>query len=99
MSDAPYFDLPETEVILSEYGEIEAIIPAERNVAHRLIEEFMLLANETVARHLVDHAVPALHRVHEAPDLKKKNVKVDGAYVTKQLADIVKNQDLSRYIL
>jgi ATP-dependent HslUV protease ATP-binding subunit HslU len=35
----------------------------------------------------------------EAPDLKKKNVKVDGAYVTKQLADIVKNQDLSRYIL
>jgi ATP-dependent HslUV protease ATP-binding subunit HslU len=35
----------------------------------------------------------------EAPELKKKNVKVDGAYVTKQLADIVKNQDLSRYIL
>jgi ATP-dependent HslUV protease ATP-binding subunit HslU len=35
----------------------------------------------------------------EAPDLKKKNVRVDGAYVTKQLADIVKNQDLSRYIL
>jgi ATP-dependent HslUV protease ATP-binding subunit HslU len=35
----------------------------------------------------------------EAPDMKKKSVKVDGAYVTKQLADIVKNQDLSRYIL
>jgi ATP-dependent HslUV protease ATP-binding subunit HslU len=35
----------------------------------------------------------------EAPDLKKKNVKIDGPYVTKQLADIVKNQDLSRYIL
>ena len=35
----------------------------------------------------------------EAPDLKKKNVKVDAAYVSKQLADIVKNQDLSRYIL
>ena len=65
------FDLPETEVILSEYGEIEAIVPAERNIAHRLIEEFMLLANETVARHLVDHGVPSLHRVHEAPDVKK----------------------------
>ena len=65
------FDLPETEVILSEYGEIEAIIPAERNIAHRLIEEFMLLANETVAGHLVDHAMPSLHRVHEAPDEKK----------------------------
>ena len=65
------FDLPETEVILSEYGEIEAIVPAERNIAHRLIEEFMLLANETVAGHLVDRNVPSLHRVHEAPDVKK----------------------------
>jgi ribonuclease R len=65
------FDLPETEVILSEYGEIEAIVPAERNIAHRLIEEFMLLANETVAGHLVEHGVPSLHRVHEAPDAKK----------------------------
>jgi len=35
----------------------------------------------------------------EAPDLKTKSVKVDAAYVNKQLADIVKNQDLSRYIL
>jgi ribonuclease R len=65
------FDLPETEVILSEFGEIEAILPSERNVAHRIIEEFMLLANETVARHLVEHDTPSLHRVHEAPDLKK----------------------------
>jgi ribonuclease R len=65
------FDLPETEVVLSEFGEIEAIIPSERNVAHRIIEEFMLLANETVASHLVAHDAPALHRVHEAPDVKK----------------------------
>ena len=65
------FDLPETEVILSELGEIEAIMPSERNVAHRLIEEFMLLANETVAARLVAHGVPALHRVHEPPDPKK----------------------------
>ena len=65
------FDLPETEVVLSEFGEIEAIIPSERNVAHRIIEEFMLLANETVASHLVAHGAPALHRVHEAPDVKK----------------------------
>jgi ribonuclease R len=65
------FDLPETEVILSEFGQIEAIIPSERNVAHRLIEEFMLLANQTVASHLVEQHAPALHRVHEAPDIKK----------------------------
>ncbi len=65
------FDLPEAEVILSELGQIEDIVASERNVAHRLIEEFMLLANETVASHLDAHAVPALHRVHEAPDVKK----------------------------
>jgi ribonuclease R len=65
------FDLPEAEVILSEFGEIEAIIATERNVAHRIIEEFMLLANETVAAHLVANDVPSLHRVHEPPDAKK----------------------------
>ena len=65
------FDLPEAEVILSDLGQITNIIATERNVAHRLIEEFMLLANETVAAHLVNNGVPALHRVHEAPDLKK----------------------------
>jgi len=65
------FDLPEAEVILSELGQIEDIVASERNVAHRLIEEFMLLANETVASHLVANDVPSLHRVHEAPDVKK----------------------------
>ena len=65
------FDLPEAKVVLSEFGEIETIIPSERNIAHRLIEEFMLLANETVASHLVAHDAPALHRVHDAPDVKK----------------------------
>jgi ribonuclease R len=65
------FDLPEAEVVLSEFGQIKAIVPSERNVAHRIIEEFMLLANETVAAHFVEHDVPSLHRVHEPPDIKK----------------------------
>jgi ribonuclease R len=65
------FDLPEAHVILAETGQIEAIVASERNVAHRIIEEFMLLANETVAAHLVAHGSPSLHRVHEAPDSVK----------------------------
>jgi ribonuclease R len=65
------FDLPEAYVILSEFGQIEDIVASERNVAHRIIEEFMLLANETVATHLVETDTPALHRVHEPPDMKK----------------------------
>jgi ribonuclease R len=44
---------------------------SERNIAHRLIEEFMLAANETVARYLERAGVPALYRIHEKPDPKK----------------------------
>ena len=62
------FDLPESEIVLDEEGLVEAIIASERNIAHRLIEEFMLLANETVAAHLDAHEVPAIYRIHEAPD-------------------------------
>jgi ribonuclease R len=62
------FDLPEAQVVLNQDGFIEDIIASERNVAHRLIEEFMLLANETVASHLEQHDMPALYRIHEPPD-------------------------------
>ena len=65
------FDLPEAEVVLGDDGQIDDIVASERNVAHRIIEEFMLLANETVAAHLVEHGVPSLHRVHESPDPQK----------------------------
>ena len=65
------FDLPEAKVVLDEAGAIEDILVAERNVAHRIIEEFMLVANETVAAHLEAHDVPTLYRVHEAPDSLK----------------------------
>jgi ribonuclease R len=62
------FDLKEPEIVLDDEGMVEEIIAAERNVAHRLIEEFMLVANETVAAHLDAHDVPTLYRVHEEPD-------------------------------
>src|ERR1700736_6370181 len=65
------FDLNEAEVIIDEGGVIEAIIALERNVAHRLIEEFMLLANETVAIDTEEQAAPSLYRVHEEPDILK----------------------------
>jgi ribonuclease R len=62
------FDLKEPEIVLDDEGMVEEIIAAERNVAHRIIEEFMLVANETVAGHLDNHDVPTLYRVHEPPD-------------------------------
>jgi ribonuclease R len=65
------FDLPEAQVILDDAGKVEAIVEAERNVAHKLIEEFMLLANETVATYLEGRGMPALYRIHEQPDALK----------------------------
>jgi ribonuclease R len=65
------FDLNETEIIMDSGGMVEAIVALERNVAHRIIEEFMLLANETVASYLETHEAPALFRIHEEPDVLK----------------------------
>jgi len=65
------FDLPEAEVMLDAAGDIEGIRATSRNVAHRLIEEFMLAANEVVATELVMANQPGLYRVHLPPDEQK----------------------------
>jgi ribonuclease R len=65
------FDLPEAEVMLGLSGDIETIRATERNVAHRIIEEFMLSANETVARELVFANQPGIYRAHQQPDPQK----------------------------
>jgi ribonuclease R len=62
------FDLPEAQLQFNDEGQICGIVRSERNIAHRLIEEFMLLANETVARHLEGLHVPSLYRIHEEPN-------------------------------
>ncbi len=62
------FDLPEAEVIVDEFGEPTAVVPYERHIAHRIIEQFMISANETVALHLENAGYPCLYRIHEPPD-------------------------------
>jgi ribonuclease R len=62
------FDLPESEIVLDLQGMPEDIVRAERSIAHRIIEEFMIAANEAVARHLKEKEFPLLYRVHEGPD-------------------------------
>ncbi len=61
------FDLPEPEVILNLQGETENIIRAERNLAHQIIEEFMIAANEAVAQFMEEKEVPFIYRIHEPP--------------------------------
>ena len=65
------FDLPEPVIEFDELGLMKSITRSERNIAHRLIEEFMLSANECVAQYLESKRVASLYRVHEKPDAKR----------------------------
>ena len=65
------FDLPEPEIMFDETGHMVGVTRSERNIAHRIIEEFMLAANETVASYLEHKGVPSLYRVHEKPNPQK----------------------------
>ncbi|HTT17405.1 MAG TPA: VacB/RNase II family 3'-5' exoribonuclease [Candidatus Sulfotelmatobacter sp.] len=65
------FDLPEPVIEFDQFGLMKSIARSERNIAHRLIEEFMLAANETVAHHLESHRIASLYRIHEKPDAKR----------------------------
>ena len=65
------FDLPERVLTFDAEGRMTGITRSERNIAHRLIEEFMLAANQAVARYLEERGLYSLHRVHEKPDPKK----------------------------
>lgn len=61
------FDLPEPEILLDPQGRMTHIIRAERNMAHQIVEEFMLAANETTARHIENKEAPFIYRIHEEP--------------------------------
>jgi len=65
------FDLPEPVIQLDELGVMVSITRAERNVAHRIIEEFMLAANEAVAQYLERAGAASLFRIHEKPEPRK----------------------------
>jgi ribonuclease R len=65
------FDLPEPVIEFNEFGLMKSITRSERKFAHRLIEEFMLSANESVASHLENKRIASLYRIHEKPDAKR----------------------------
>ena len=65
------FDMPEPLIEFDQFGEMTGVTRSPRNIAHRLIEEFMLSANEAVASHLEQLGIPSLYRIHEHPDPKR----------------------------
>jgi ribonuclease R len=65
------FDLPEPVILFNPDGDMHAIVRSERGWSHRLIEEFMLSANECVATWIESQVVPSIYRIHETPDPKR----------------------------
>ena len=65
------FDLPEPVIEFDEYGLMKGITRSERNIANRIIEEFMLSANECVASYLENKRIASLYRIHEKPDPRR----------------------------
>jgi len=65
------FDMPEPLIEFDEFGEMTAVTRSPRNIAHRIIEEFMLAANEAVASHLEQAGIASIFRIHETPDPKR----------------------------
>lgn len=65
------FDLPSPHIIMDASGETIDIVREERQTANRIIEEFMLIANECVARALTRRGIPSLYRIHEAPPAER----------------------------
>ena len=82
------FDFPETKMILDEQGKPIDIKPYDRNVATKIIEDFMLLANETVAEDYFWQEIPFVYRTHESPDEDK----------VKKLATFINNFGHSMHI-
>lgn len=65
------FDMPESKILFTETGDPYDVVPYERHLAHRIIEEFMIIANETVAKFMFEKNYPFIYRTHEEPDLDK----------------------------
>lgn len=65
------FDLPEPVVLFDPDGNMQSIVRSERGWSHRLIEEFMLAANECVAHWIEASGIPGIYRIHETPDPKR----------------------------
>lgn len=106
MRGALDFEIPEAYIKVDEKGKTCDIVARERNTAHRLIESFMILANEIVAKHFDELKVPFVYRVHDKPTLEKMqdflsfvlgiglDVKVKAEQITsKDLQKIIKQAD------
>jgi len=92
------FNLPEAIFEFDDEGRVAGVLRADRNIAHRIIEEFMLLANETVAGHMQRLRVPSLYRIHEEPQPQRviEFAELAAAYGYKFPVEGVSSKDYQR---
>src|SRR5499427_9779815 len=92
------FNLPESVFEFDDEGRVAGVLRADRNIAHRIIEEFMLLANETVAGHFQRLRSPSLYRIHEEPQPQRviEFAELAAAYGYKFPAEGVSSKDYQR---
>ncbi len=97
------FDLDEIKIILDEKGHPIDIIKRERNLAESVIEECMLVANETVAKHMFDLKRPFIYRVHESPSVEKIDgfnnlLATFGLHINKKIDGNIKPMDIQKIL-
>src|SRR5262245_5849865 len=92
------FNLPESVFEFDDEGRVAGVLRADRNIAHRIIEEFMMLANETVAGHMQRLRVPSLYRIHEEPQPQRviEFAELASAYGYKFPVEGVSSKDYQR---
>lgn len=92
------FNLPESIFEFDDEGRIAGVLKAERNIAHRIIEEFMLLANEVVAGHFARLRIPSIYRIHEEPQPQRiiEFAELAGAYGYRFPVEAVSSHDYQR---
>ena len=92
-------DVPERKVLLDAKGRVSEVRRVENDVSHQLIEEFMLLANETVAREIKRRRAGAIHRVHDVPDTEKlDNLRAQAALMGLRAGNLADQKQAGKFL-
>ena len=92
-------DMPEHKVLLDAKGRVSGVRRVENDVSHQLIEEFMLLANEAVAKEIKRRRVGAIHRVHEKPDFEKlDNLRAQAALMGLRAGNLTDQKQAGKFL-
>ena len=92
-------DVPERKVLLDAKGRVSEVRRVENDVSHQLIEEFMLLANEAVAREIKQRRAGAIHRVHDVPDTEKlDNLRAQAALMGLRAGNLADQKQAGKFL-